>query len=162
MSTLILAFVMKGFFCFLKTDRRTGKKIRAASRQKAALWCKSHFQTFIVSAADFSGCVNHFSALAHHLRIERGLSILPSGWNGKSQSVLSSVFPWQWGHVVCLTTDLGTEARWFGSLGGSVEPKWRERWRREKMRGGLWLHAHTAHTVQYVLKRRDVNVDKQQ
>lgn len=37
----------KVFFCFLKTDRRTGKKIRAASRQKAALWCKSHFQTFI-------------------------------------------------------------------------------------------------------------------
>lgn len=159
MSTLILAFVMKDLKKKKKTDRGTGKKIRAASRQNAALWCKSHFQTFIGVCCRLSGCVNHLSALAHHLRIERGLSILPSGWNGKSQSVLSSVFPWQWGHVVCLTTDLGTEARWFGSLGGSIEPNWRERWKREKMRGGLWLHAHT---VQYVLNRRDENVDKQQ
>lgn len=44
---LDFGFCAESFFFFLKTDRRTGKKIRAASWQKAALWCKSHFQTFI-------------------------------------------------------------------------------------------------------------------
>lgn len=124
-------------------DDHGGKSEKLQHRRK--LTTVNHiFRRLEVPTADFSEYVMHLSFLAHSIR----------GWGGCAYSlqgamenpILSYVFPWQWGHVVCLTTGLSTEAWWLSEwnyFSGwdhwvAVLSQKGGGWRMEEMRGRLY------------------------
>lgn len=149
-STLLLVFMLEWK---KKTCWKPRKKICEASTQNETHNSESRFQT--LPAAD-SEYVKHLSLLAQSVRREGVCSYSLEG--AMENPILSYVFPWQWGHVVYLTTGLSTEAWWLSDIISLGEITRGQCWARKEEDGDWRLGNDCVVCVQYCTSAADWHV----